>query len=286
MAHDDFADAALVLIGHGSVLNTDPAAPIRQHAAELRRRGGFAQVIEGFWKIEPRIVDVLRGVSAPRVFIVPIFISEGYFTEEVMPRELGLRSPDQKAFLRTQRCGEQTLFYCGPVGSHPRMAEVILDRASAVVEQHPFPRAPRPKDIALFIAGHGTTENENSRKAIERQAELLRARQLYAEVHAVFLEEAPRIADCYQMTSARHLVVVPFFMSEGLHTRQDIPRLLGESERIVRARLAAGQPAWRNPTERQGKLVWYAPSVGSDPLVAEVILERVREARAATPVSR
>ncbi|MBI2929513.1 MAG: cobalamin biosynthesis protein CbiX [Verrucomicrobia bacterium] len=283
MAHDEFADAALMLIGHGSVLNTDPAAPIRQHAEELRRRGVFAQVVEGFWKIEPKIGDVVHAVSAPRVFIVPVLISEGYFTEEVLPRELGLRSPDQTAFPRTQRRGGQTLFYCGPVGSHPRMAEVILDRAGAVVEQHPFPRAPKPTDTALFIAGHGTTENENSRKAIEHQAELLRARKLYAEVHAVFLEETPRIADCYQITSARHLVVVPFFISEGLHTRQDIPRLLGEAERIVQARLAAGQPAWRNPTERQGKLVWYAPSVGSDPLVAEVILERVREARGAEP---
>ena len=54
--------------------------------------------------------------------------------------------------------------------------------------------------------------------------------------------------------------------------------LLGEPERLVKERLAAGQPAWRNPTEREGKLVWYAPSIGTEPMLAEVILQRVREA--------
>ena len=53
---------------------------------------------------------------------------------------------------------------------------------------------------------------------------------------------------------------------------------LGEAERTVRQRLAAGQPPWRNPTEKNGRLVWYAPAIGSEPLMAEVILERVREA--------
>jgi len=73
-------------------------------------------------------------------------------------------------------------------------------------------------------------------------------------------------------------VVVPFFISDGLHTQEDIPVLLGEAKRTVEQRLAAGQPTWRNPTEKNGKLVWYSPSVGSAPELAEVILERVREA--------
>jgi hypothetical protein len=45
----------------------------------------------------------------------------------------------------------------------------------------------------------------------------------------------------------------------------------------VEQRLASGQPVWRNPMEKNGKLVWYAPAVGSDPGMAEVILERVCE---------
>jgi sirohydrochlorin cobaltochelatase len=279
----DFSDAALVLVGHGSTLNADSSAPTYQHADELRRRKIFGQVVECFWKLEPGITGVLRGVYAPRVFIVPLFISEGYFTEQVIPRELGFCSNDQLDFPRIQKRGEQTLYYCGPVGTHDSMTEVILGRASGVVHKFPFPKAPKPKETTLFIAGHGTGNNENSRKAIERQVELIRALGIYADVHPVFMEEEPRIGDCYRMASTRHLVMVPFFISDGLHSFEDIPEMLGEPKRIVQERLKSGQPTWRNPTEKQGKLLWYSPSIGSEPHIADVILERVRDAALEKP---
>lgn len=286
MADDSFQDAALVLVGHGSTLNADSAAPTHQHADELRRRGVFAQVVECFWKEEPSVCGVLRGVFAPRVFIVPLFISEGYFTEQVIPRELGFSLNDELDFPRVQLRGGQTLHYCGPVGTHPSMTNVLLARARGVVAQHPFPVAPRPADTALFIAGHGTGNNENSRKAIERQVELIRARGEYAEVHPVFMEEEPRIGDCWQMAQARNLVMVPFFISDGLHSYEDIPVMLGEPTTVVQTRFRSGQPTWRNPTEKHGKRLWYAPSIGSEPLLAEVILERVREASASVETSK
>jgi sirohydrochlorin cobaltochelatase len=75
----------------------------------------------------------------------------------------------------------------------------------------------------------------------------------------------------------KNIIVVPFFISNGLHVTEDIPVLLDEPERVVKERHAAGQPTWRNPTERDNKRIWYAPSVGTEPLLAEVILERVSE---------
>jgi sirohydrochlorin cobaltochelatase len=158
------------------------------------------------------------------------------------------------------------------------MTQVLVARAREVVAKFPFPRSPDPTVTTLFIAGHGTEKNENSRRAIERQVELIRALGLYAAVEAVFLEEDPHIGDCYQLAQTKNLIVVPFFISDGLHVRQDIPALLGEPERQIRQRLEKSQPAWRNPTERKGKRVWYSGSVGTEPLVAEIILDRVREA--------
>jgi len=276
---DDLSDAALVLVGHGSTVNADSAAPAWQHADELRKRKIFAQVQETFWKQEPYLSQVLRGVVAPRVFIVPLFISDGYFTEEVIPRELGFCAKGQKEFSRIQNRGSQTFYYCGPVGTHPGMTDVLLARARDIVEKYPFPRVPKPADTALFVAGHGTSNNENSRKAIEDQVELIRARNIYAEVHAAFMEEEPRIGDCYQMAQAKNIVMVPFFISDGLHSFEDIPVLLGAPKATVAERLKAGQPTWRNPTEHKGKRLWYTPSIGSEAMVAEVILERVAEAQ-------
>jgi sirohydrochlorin cobaltochelatase len=268
-----FTDAALVILGHGTTLNAESAAPVLQHVAELRNRRLFAEVYPAFWKQEPQIKTVLAELTHPRIFIVPLFISEGYFSTEVIPRELGFSFPDE---LRRHAGGTEQI-YCAPVGTHESMTRVILSRAAGVVAKFPFPRAPKPADITIFIAGHGTERNANSRRAIERQVEIIRAQNLYAAVHAVFMEEEPRIAGCHALAQTKYCVMVPFFISDGLHAVEDIPILLGEPERLVKERLAAGQPTWRNPTEKHGKLFWYAPSVGTDPVLAEVILERARE---------
>jgi sirohydrochlorin cobaltochelatase len=274
-----FQDATLILVGHGSTLNAESAEPTYQHAEELRRRGIFADVLEAFWKQEPAIAGVLRGAFTPRVFVVPLFISEGYFTEQVIPRELGL-VPSERTLTRDFPGGIQTVRYCGPIGTHESMTEVLLSRARAIIEKHPFPRAPKPNETALFIAGHGTGNNENSRKAIERQVELIRAREEYAEVYPAFMEEVPRVGECYEMCSSRNIIMVPFFISDGLHSFEDIPVMLGVPERVVQQRLKEGQPTWRNPTEKKRKLLWYTPSIGSEPHIPDVILQRVCEAAA------
>jgi sirohydrochlorin cobaltochelatase len=273
VSRENFSDATLIVLGHGSTKNEQSSAPVYQHAKELRRRGIFAGVREAFWKQEPQIKNVIAELSTPRIFIAPLFISEGYFSSEVIPSALGF--PDGRSKLET---GNSELFFCQPVGTHGSVTGIILARAREVTSRFPFPRAPKTSDTTLFIAGHGTEQNENSRKAIERQAELIRATKEYAEVRAVFLEEEPRIAKCYELARTRNMIVVPFFISDGMHTQEDIPELLGEPKRIVQERLAKRQPTWRNPTERKGKLVWYAAAVGTEPGVADVILERVREA--------
>lgn len=267
-----FADAVLVVLGHGTELNAQSAAPVWQHAAALRRRRLFAAVQAAFWKQEPSIQAVLAGLVAPRVFIAPLFISDGYFCGQVIPEALGF------GVSRVRREAAQERYYCRPIGTHESMTKVILARAAGVVQQFPFPRAPKPADTTLFVAGHGTGKSAESRKAIEHQVEMIRAQRIYADVHAVFMEEEPRIAGCHALARTKHCVMVPFFISDGLHVVEDIPVLLGEPGNIIKARHAAGQPTWRNPTEKHGQLFWYASSVGTEPGVAEVILERVREA--------
>ncbi len=280
MITNNFSDADLILFGHGSSGSAEAGAPVVLQAAELRRQKKFARVYEGFWKQDPRVQDVLRKAGAPRVFLVPMFISEGYFSEGIIPRALGFPDAGRSQTQRVLRRPEQLVFYCRPIGTHPRMTEVLVARARKVVEQFPFPKAPRPKDTTLFIAGHGTEQHEESRGAVEQQVKRIRAMGIYAAVHGIFLEENPKIASCYQTARTRNIVIVPFFISDGLHSSEDIPLLLGEPRKVVEERRVAGQPTWRNPTEKQGKLVWYAPSIGAEPSLGEIILARVVEAAA------
>jgi sirohydrochlorin cobaltochelatase len=274
----DFHDAALVLVGHGSTVNAQSGRPVYQHAAELRQRSLFAEVRESFWKQEPQVKSVVVSLTCGRVFVVPVFISDGYFSEEIIPGALGFHNLSDGSLCRVQAHGSQTLIYCRSIGSHDSMTDVLLRRAREVVERAPFPRAPNAKETTLFICGHGTEQNDKSRDALERQVERIRDKSIYAAVQGVYLEEDPRVERCYEMALTRNVIIVPFFISDGLHTQEDIPVLLGEPRRLVEQRLRAGQPTWRNPTERKSRLIWYSPSIGNEPHLADVILERVHEA--------
>jgi sirohydrochlorin cobaltochelatase len=272
----DLSDAALVLLGHGTTLNENSAAVVYQHAAELRHRHIFVELREAFWKQEPHILKVLAAVSAPPLlFIVPMFISEGYFSDEVIPRELGFPQPLSGEGARVLHRAGQKVLYCKPIGTHDRMTAVVLQRAREVTAPSEIPPL---AETTLILAGHGTDRNPKSRKSIDRQVALLRAKNLYADVHAVFLDEEPPIATCYELARTRNLIIVPFFISDGLHTQEDIPILLGEPRDTVEQRLQRGQSTWKNPTSRHGKLVWYSASVGGASQIAEVILDRVHEA--------
>ena len=250
--------SALLIVAHGSTVNPDSSAPTLEHAAEIRRRNIFAKVECAFWKEEPSLRDALflfDPESIREVYVVPNFISEGYFTQTVVPRELELNGPI------TKRSNGQVWKYCEPVGNHPLMTELLLKRARDVA-----PDA-APAESSLLIVAHGTDLNENSAVAAKRETEKIRALGKYAAVLNLYMEEPPLVSDWRKLTRTEHVVVVPFFISDGLHSYEDIPRLLG----MV---VAQGEIFRQNPYAIDGRNLFYAPSIGTDPGVVDIIIEQ------------
>jgi sirohydrochlorin cobaltochelatase len=257
----DKRGSALVLVGHGSTLNPDSSAPTFQHADEIIRRKAFAEVHCAFWKEEPSLREVLYMVESEYVYVVPNFISEGYFTETVIPRELELTGPI------THRMGKR-IGYCDPVGNHPRMVDLILQSARRVAPDV------APDRTSLLVVAHGTNLNEKSAEAAQRQAAQIRRRGLYAEVTEAYMEEAPFVADWRKYIFQHFVVVVPFFIADGLHSYQDIPVLLGIESKATAA--ASRQEVFRrNPHHIDGRELYYANAIGSEPSMADIILETV-----------
>jgi sirohydrochlorin cobaltochelatase len=89
------------------------------------------------------------------------------------------------------------------------------------------------------------------------------------------MEEAPLVSDWARLTDSPNVVVVPFFISDGLHSYQDIPVLLGIEPGPT---AAASQRAIfrRNPHHLQGRALYYASAIGTDPQFAEIIVEQAR----------
>ncbi len=256
--------AALILVGHGSTLNPDSSAPTYAHAERLRASKMFGEVACCFWKEEPNMREVFEMVESDVIYIVPNFISEGYFCQEVLPRELRLDGPV------TQR-GGKTLFYCDPVGVHANMKRLLLQRADEIA-----PGVPRDQ-TSLIIVGHGTSLNENSTRAIQEQVRLIRDGGCgFAEVVDAYMEQTPLVAEWEQLTSAPNVVVVPFFIADGLHSYQDIPVLLGIVEETGAA-LSEGGGTGGNPHDLRGRRLFYSNAIGTEPLLAEVILDQVAD---------
>jgi len=255
-------DVALLIVGHGSTVNPDSSAPTLAHAGEIRRRKTFAEVQCAFWKEEPSLRDA-RFLFDPEiiseVFVVPNFISEGYFTKTVIPRELELTGKI------TKRADGQTWYYGEPVGNHSLMTELLVQRAREI--------APRvaENEASLLIVAHGTDLNENSAVAAKREAAKIRTLNRYANVLNVYMEEQPLVSDWQLLTSTPNVIVVPFFISDGLHSYQDIPVLLGISD----ARLASPEAVFRRePYRIDNRSLFYASSIGTDPRIADIIIEQ------------
>ncbi|MFK7851223.1 MAG: CbiX/SirB N-terminal domain-containing protein [Akkermansiaceae bacterium] len=257
-------NSALLIVGHGSTENPDSSTPYFDHAREIRKRNLFAEVHVCFWKEEPSMREALFMIDSPEIYIVPDFISEGYFTQEVIPRELQLDGPT------TQRDGK-TLHYCLPVGIHPSMTELIMNRAKDVA-----PDA-KPEDTTLIITGHGTGLNKNSTKAIKQQADLIfQSEAGYKKVTDAYMEEPPFISDWDKISDSKNVVVVPFFIADGLHSYQDIPVMLGIEPEVGPA--ASQREVFRNnPHQLREKTLFYSSAIGTEALLADVILDQVSD---------
>lgn len=205
--------------------------------------------------------EVLRMVESDEIYVVPNFISEGYFTKTVIPRELGLTGA-------ITRKGGRVIKYCDPVGSHASMTEVLLKRAREVAP------GVSPRETSLFIVGHGTDLNDNSAKAAKDQVAKIKALGKYGEVISSYMEEPPLIADWDKLSSRPHVVVVPFFISDGLHSYEDIPVLLGIEQEGGTAASQA-EVFRRNPYEIRGRKLYMASSIGTEPMMADVIVDQV-----------
>ena len=141
----------------------------------------------------------------------------------------------------------------------------------------------------MLIVAHGTDLNENSAVAAKREAEKIRALGKYAAVLNVYMEEPPLVSDWRKLTETPNVIVVPFFISDGLHSYEDIPRLLGIKERRLPGRRRepngrlGSRPSLKeifrqNPYAIDGRKLFYAPSIGTDPGFADIIIEQANAA--------
>ena len=247
------SEIAVIVLGHGSSEDFQSSQATRDLVGNLNRQGVFAEVHAAFWKEEPHYRDVFEPISCAEVYVVPHFISEGYFTKEVIPRELKLTGK------MTERDGF-CIHYCDPVGSHRGMTDLLMQRANELA--HGVNLA----ETSLLILGHGTGRNKDSAKAVCEQVEKIQERKEgFGEVLGVYLDEVPLLSDWYELSQFENVIVLPYFIAEGLHFSRDLPKMLG---------MKTGGA--KQPYNIRSRKVFCALPVGGDPAMAEMVIDQVR----------
>ena len=250
-------EAALLLVGHGSHLSGGSSAPIRELAVRLAAAGTFPEVRVAFWKEEPSLRHAFDLIEHPDVFVVPVFTSEGYFTEQVLPRELGLGADGD-------RPRGLNIRWCPPVGTHPGMRDLALLRIGEVE----LP-AGSEGDSTLVVVGHGTGLHPRSGETTEALVEALRAEDRYREVVPAFLDQEPELDAVLARVGSADAIVLPFFIAEGWHAGTTIPRDLA---------LSGGE------SRVGGTRVHYAKPIGTHPGMVDIVVSLVAAAEGAAVV--
>lgn len=244
---------ALILAGHGSHISPNTAGIVWKYVDRLRQWGVADEITACFWKEVPAFSHVLDTISADTVVIVPVFTAQGYFTQTVIPTEMGLDNAI------THKNGK-TIYFTPTIGEHPYLETIVQERVTDTLSAHNLNK----DETAVAVIGHGTRRNSRSQDATRHQANLIRDLNLAYEVVDVYLDDDPDIPSLYQSTQAKNVIAVPFFLAEGSHVTIDVPDALGIQYSTV-------------PDTVNGRNVYYTPPVGTDDAMCRVILELARD---------
>lgn len=286
---------AVILFSHGSLL-CGAGEQLKAHAVRLAQTGKYACVEIGYLNYsEPsfaRAVEKCVEAGATQITIAPYFLVPGYFMQTGLPRVL---NPEKARFSEIE-------FRVAPVlGDHPLLADAVLrcaDRAASseswrrilhsapqycegdhdcplyekCSDAQPESSLPvvipvqKPHSIeqtALLLMVHGSP-NPESNADVFRIAEIIREKRHYASVCVSFMDcndpDIPTAIATLVESGVQSIITVPFFLHAGKHVADDLPTLLEEAQE-----------------KYSGVEFLLGDYLGCEPLVADVLRERLQE---------
>ncbi|HEV8146155.1 MAG TPA: CbiX/SirB N-terminal domain-containing protein [Bryobacteraceae bacterium] len=114
-----------------------------------------------------------------------------------------------------------------------------------------------------IVFAHGSSV-ESANQAVREVSSEMSRRGGYEHVEAAFLEGGkPDLQGAVETLSARgvtHIVVIPYFLTLGLHLQRDLPRLVEQARRV-------------NPA----MIIEVTPPLDGHAALIEVLLDRAKE---------
>ncbi len=208
--------SALILVGHGSVRCPGPGQQLERHAEALARRGLFAEVRTATLCGGRPPGEALRSVESESVYVMPMFMCNGQYTQDRVPEAFGLSAA-------TDRSNGRRMHLCPPIGLDPGLARLIARRATERLAE----RGIFAGHATLLLIGHGSPTGSASRQATEAQASRLRDMGMFDKIETAYLEEPPALAEVLETLSGP-VAAVALLATQGPHAREDIGRPIAD----------------------------------------------------------
>jgi sirohydrochlorin cobaltochelatase len=243
-------EPALLIVGHGT---RDPrgAQEFHELVALIRARNPGLKVEGGFIELSrPPIsecVDRLVGAGSREISAVPLMLLAAGHAKDDIPATL-VRE-------RTSHPG-LNFHYGRALGIRPELLELMGERISAVVS------ADEKKETAVLVTGRGSSDPD-ANSDLAKIARLFYEGRPYPLVETAFVSltppSVPEALQRCERLGARRVVVFSYFLFTGVLEE----RIRKQSERFA---------------AQSGVEVRYAGYFGPEARVADLVLERYREA--------
>ena len=295
---------AILLFSHGSVL-CGAGETLFALAARMEARGDAPIVEVGFLNYsEPTFAQAFEKCverGATRVLIAPYFLVAGYFVKVSLPpviEPMRAKYPNIEVVvadaMKTHSLLADGILNCAARAFEPHKWRDLWDNAPQFCRANPrcplydTPKCPlHPGDklvpgaeenepphpsshgaldpAALLVMVHGSPR-PSSNNAMFAVVEQVRERAVFPLVSVGFMEcNEPSIAGAIDELieqGARSVVAVPYFLHTGNHVADDLPSALEEAQR-------------KYPDVKFS----MGDYLGHDAVIADVLMDRVREVR-------
>jgi len=181
----------------------------RELAHRVNQAHRYEEVAIGFLRCGPSVEEAASHIRSARIRLYPLFMSDGYYVREAIPRRLGIQN-------NTDSFGHRVSFE-EPLGLNPRLPDVLL---TATVNAA-LARGVRPNAAHLLVVAHGSSKSPHSAEVARRITTYIASGKAFASVEVGFLEEEPYFA-ARLAEMPRPLFVLGLFAGEGMHNGDDL----------------------------------------------------------------
>jgi len=256
---------AVMLAAHGAGDASDANARIRSLANDVAARID-RPVVASFNLGNPSYEAGLMGVmdvarhSAPRVIVVPLMTSNGYFARRIVPRRI--HEANQSRANRPRA----SIFFTPAAGAAPSVISALANRTAQTIKAHTMD----PLSTTILVIGHGTDRSKKSARSTYDLTRAISARLARARVRPAFLDQEPRLKHAALAIETPNVIILPYLLGGGHHAAADIIAPLGLPE--------SHSPNSRRAIAHDGRRYLFERPLLDEPILREGVVACVNRA--------